>query len=458
MGIFGPPNIAEMKAKKDVSGLVKALDHKKYKIRMDAAKALGEIGDSKAVKPLFEILGGGNYNTTFDGVVKSALKNICGPAYFDQLIAALSDENSGVRKAAAEALGDLGDTRAVLPLVAALSDNNSDVRREAVEALRELGDSKAVQPIIATLADENDGVREAAIEALGAFGDSRAVEPLVAALKEEGFLWKPIVRALCGIGDPRAAEPLIKSLNVQDYELRNLIIEYLIDVKAVMPLIDGLKIEDESIHHAIAEALGQIGDARAVEPLFTVLGEKYNDVAARIALTNICGSKYVDKLIAALSHEDPEVRKNVAVELGIFNEAKAVEPLITSLSDKNLEVRKVVVESLGALSDDRAIEPLKAMLNDGDEALQKAIENSLEKLGVEIHGKSWEAESGLKAGRTISGHINQNLQFPVLGVTFREGEEVLVSQPRSYSDTVIVESGGKQAEMSLYQVRKFIDW
>ncbi len=43
-------------------------------------------------------------------------------------MAALQDDHAAVRKAAAEALGQLGDLRAVDSLVAALQDENHEVR------------------------------------------------------------------------------------------------------------------------------------------------------------------------------------------------------------------------------------------------------------------------------------------------------------------------------------------
>lgn len=59
MGIFDLllPNVEKMKAKKDVEGLIKALRYKmSWLVRMDAADALGKIGDRKAVRPLAQAL------------------------------------------------------------------------------------------------------------------------------------------------------------------------------------------------------------------------------------------------------------------------------------------------------------------------------------------------------------------------------------------------------------------
>jgi|WetSurMetagenome_2_1015567.scaffolds.fasta_scaffold644508_2 hypothetical protein len=53
MGLFGPPDVAKMKAKRDVLGLIKALRYQKDAgVRQAAARALGELGDPRAIEPL----------------------------------------------------------------------------------------------------------------------------------------------------------------------------------------------------------------------------------------------------------------------------------------------------------------------------------------------------------------------------------------------------------------------
>jgi HEAT repeat protein len=57
MGLFGPPDVEKMKVKRDVKGLIKALGYRKYKwVRERAARALGQIGEARAVAPLLTAL------------------------------------------------------------------------------------------------------------------------------------------------------------------------------------------------------------------------------------------------------------------------------------------------------------------------------------------------------------------------------------------------------------------
>ncbi len=53
---MGKPDILEMRDHCDVKGLIKALKHKDKWVRCGAADALGTIGDARAVEPLTKAL------------------------------------------------------------------------------------------------------------------------------------------------------------------------------------------------------------------------------------------------------------------------------------------------------------------------------------------------------------------------------------------------------------------
>ena len=93
----------------------------------------------------------------------------------NELIQKLGDEDSDVRRAAAVALREIGDARAVEPLIRALGDKHSDVRWAAAVALREIGDARAVEPLIRALRDEDSGVRRAAAVALRKISEAQPI-------------------------------------------------------------------------------------------------------------------------------------------------------------------------------------------------------------------------------------------------------------------------------------------
>ncbi|MDD5017790.1 MAG: HEAT repeat domain-containing protein, partial [Eubacteriales bacterium] len=88
------------------------------------------------------------------GLIKPDVKELAERRDVEGLIEALHDENDAdVRKAAAKALGQTGDVRAVEPLIVALGDMYEDVCKAAVEALGQIGDARAVKSLIAALED-----------------------------------------------------------------------------------------------------------------------------------------------------------------------------------------------------------------------------------------------------------------------------------------------------------------
>jgi HEAT repeat protein len=75
------------------------------------------------------------------------------------------------------------------------------VRRNTAEALGLIGDSKAIEALVDVLEGGHEDVGGAAAEALGRIGDSKAIEALIVALMDEaedvGGACNPIVRKNC---------------------------------------------------------------------------------------------------------------------------------------------------------------------------------------------------------------------------------------------------------------------
>ena len=181
-----------------------------------AASALGALGDARAAGPLSRKLGHPDQAVRRD---LSRAMAALGSASVDALLAALAGPDSLAREAAAEALGLVGDARAARPLAGALEDKNARVREKAAWAL---GRIKVFSPaLIAALEDEATPVRAAAAEALRLINDPLAVEPLIAALKDKKAPVRAAAAEALGLlKDRRAIEPLKPLLTDEDESVR----------------------------------------------------------------------------------------------------------------------------------------------------------------------------------------------------------------------------------------------
>ncbi|MDJ0620105.1 MAG: HEAT repeat domain-containing protein [Calothrix sp. MO_192.B10] len=135
------------------------------------------------------------------------------------------------------------------------------------------------------------------------------------------------------------------------------------DKQAVQPLITALSSEDKAIRENAATALGKIKDTRAVQPLLKALKDKVPKVrnAAQTALAEIAktDSKVLQSLMPGLKQINLPLR-GVFAKIG----TPAVNPLINALKDSNPVMRLNAAAILGNIGDRKAIEPLKQNLTD----------------------------------------------------------------------------------------------
>jgi HEAT repeat protein len=147
-----------------LDSLGKQLTHDDNEVRWDAVITLAEIPGSRATDLLIRALKDERFiSIRYQAAV--ALGNRGDRRAIGALVNALGDPVSHVREQAAEALGRIGDTSAVEPLLAVFKDRDPDVKRSIILALIEIG-VPAEDQLKRSQFSTDPSIRQAAEEAL----------------------------------------------------------------------------------------------------------------------------------------------------------------------------------------------------------------------------------------------------------------------------------------------------
>ncbi len=245
-------------------------------------------------------------------------------------IAALKDHDWAIREEAAVALGEARDSRAVVPLLAMLRDPDRAVRDAAIAALTAIGEP-AVMSLGASLRDGDLTLQEGATSILAKIGDHRVFDDLVNVLGSADWIVRShAAQALGRIGDPRGVDSLIPLLQDKVKAVREDAARALVTLGEVaLPrLRASLSHEDWLVRLHAVEALGKMRVSAVVEDLLSVL---FND-------------------------RDTAVRVDAARALGEIGDARAVEFLLNAMKDR--DIRPKAIEALGRIGDRRAVPTL----------------------------------------------------------------------------------------------------
>jgi HEAT repeat protein len=279
--------------------------------RQAAARALGEIKDPRAMEGLFEAIS--DSDPIVRGAVYLALASFKkDPRVFPALTAGLKDDDFAVRGEAALALGRIQDDRAFDPLLNALRNGRPELREKAATALGEMGDLRAVDGLRGSMIrDEKPEVRKSAQKALTVMAHHVSQ----------------------GLKDP-------------DPDVREMTADHLGKIQDPYPvqaLIETLCDEVSVVRESAANALGIIGDRSATQPLIKLLKDRRG-----------------------------YVRKHAAHALGMLKDPQAVDALMATARDEQWFVRVDVAWALGQIASDKALKILMAMFNDQDRNVRQA--------------------------------------------------------------------------------------
>ncbi len=279
--------------------------------RAHAARMLGKLGLSSACPALVQALANPHEDVTVRAAAAEALAQIRDPRAIPVLCEALAAQREAAAPCVAEALVGFGRA-AVGALAGMLDDARAPARIWAARVLGRIGDPAATLPLVERLADAHAGARSAAAEALGRIGDSRSARALACTALGDPV---PAVRAqaasaLAHAGDDEAVEALVLALGDPDPATRARAVEAL----AALTPADRSAIERAlfdplaEVRRSAALALDRLG---AVKGWANALGAEDAGcrAAARAALVAIGRAGLVEALAAAASqHSDARVQ------------------------------------------------------------------------------------------------------------------------------------------------------
>ena len=237
-----------------------------------AVEALGDIGDPKALPALFEAVMNPKCKQAKAVESIGKIKGEQAVAFLEGLLDNPSARAAGAAPAAMKALGGSGDKRAVKPLVRMLTSSFHDYIAAAAEALGRLGDPSAADDLVPLMND----VPEAAV-ALGTLGDKRAVEPLLEMLGDPRQNLD-VANALAGLKDERAREPLMREYRTFPAGSVIVALAQLGDMRIAGDLLKLFWDEDPRTARAAIRAAGMLKVRSAIPELIIILE---NDHIAR---------------------------------------------------------------------------------------------------------------------------------------------------------------------------------
>jgi HEAT repeat protein len=402
--------------------------------REEAAKALAEKGDPKTLEPLLTALEDDYWSVRSH--VGWALAKIGGEKAVEGLITLFNDNMMEVQAEAVQAMASMGKG-VIPPLLTCLKDKRWRVREQAAKTLGELRDPQAVQGLMLVCRDRDGAVKSAAAEALGKIGDAHAVPTLIKLFKDTSKIVRETAgTALMYIGE-KSVDALLESLKdphfvvrchavrtlggmTTDYQMGRVWVR---EARVVDALIDMVKDPDRAVREDATIALGNIGDARAVDALMEAMKDGAVKRHAIASLGMIGDPRAYPPVLDALKgkgiHQEGKptpgciiseellIKEAAATALGHFRHPKVIPDLVLLLKD--LVLRDYAANSL-VLIGDAAIEPLVWFLHDPElskvekeservlafattrmtsaGALKKTILDTLDKLG-------WQPSEGI---------------------------------------------------------------
>jgi HEAT repeat protein len=378
-------------------------------VRIQSVRALGAIGDQRALHHLIDSLKDGEWWVRIR--VIEALEQL-GESAVEPLYLALEDTDTEVRARAAMTLERLGDLDRLLERA-----GEGDVA--AREKLVVAGQAGVVEILIDALSHDSPRTRYAVAEILGEVSHAAVTAALIQRLTDEEAppIRAEVVRALSNLRDETAAEPISHLLGDPHETIRVEAVRALERIPVADPntlLASALTDPEPRVRAGAAVVLGKVGNDDSVQSLLPLLADCDESVRAEAAraLGLLRATAAVPRLLEAFHDYDVEVQVASARALGQVGSPDCLETLVRGLENAGPELSDAIAWALGQIqwSDpervidvlfqgadrasrlgaldvlaqighDASRELIRSMLEDSDEEVVLAAVASLGKLG-----------------------------------------------------------------------------
>ncbi len=264
-------------------------------------------------------------------------------------------------------------------VLAALSDKDANVRRAATDGLLAVNDLATLEPLEKQFASEKDySARSVLVRAVSGLASPKAADFLAAIAKDGKEVESVRLGAMTGLEKigPASAETLAalaapsEPVNVQVQALEALGRLKQPAGKAVC--IEALHRNDQpSVRAAAAHAVAQLAGGDAVPLLTPLLDEK--DGTVRVAAVQGLGSLKSKAAVPALvkAAGDEATEFDAIKALAQTPDARALTPYLTGLGSKNADLRTACKTALASIRDEAA--PALEQLVKGNEVPQQLL-------------------------------------------------------------------------------------
>lgn len=335
------------------------LDDEEPAVRAEAIKALGSIGDQRAIPHLLEKLN--DYNDTVHDALVNALVQF-GAGIVDSLHTELTHhKDKRSLGTIIRALGKIKDRSSLPHLIANLNSAFYSIRRDTMEALAEFGDE--IIPLLLKVLVYNDSDISALVEQAKRGGQENRVRA---------------IRALGDLEDHRAIDLLKQLVLDRDPLIASTASDSLVKVGCAAWGRCG------ALH-----VIGMVGDESVATQLIPSLADDSPHVRydAVRAIARLKSKKVIPELekIAA-SDPVPEVRSEALRTLRELEPAsKSLYQLaLDSIYDDNTTVRLVATRILGDFVDESTLKYFFEKLTDPSWSIRLSAENALINFGASI--------------------------------------------------------------------------